>query len=272
MNAVLEAQEEAFTSIKAFFAKEPGEGAFIGCILLFGDNFDNGVGMGDLNVLVGEAGDQEHQAVMRIAANIQVMADVPDLMDQYNQLILLFNTITNQCVEREDQTRDVSRKTRIFMTELNNLKREMEDTPEEDLSLSVIKDYLDQTGDLRKKVSNIRALDDNEIPVEPVRATEYAADGVRVDLVYTVDEWLGTSRRRLLLMKDDEEKSRRRTENREKMMIQETLKSIPRNKIIPLDSRRVFLPWYASYEDLKTSIKTASSQTCQGKSQNTSGQ
>ena len=79
--------------------------------------------MGDLNALVGEAGDQEHQAVMRIAANIQVMADIPDLMDQYNQLILLFNTITNQRVEREDQTRDVSRKTRIFMTELNNLKR-----------------------------------------------------------------------------------------------------------------------------------------------------
>ena len=59
------------------------------------------------------------------------------------------------------------------MTELNNLRREMEDTPEVDLSLSVIKDYLDQIGDLRKKVSNIRALDDNEIPVEPVRATEY---------------------------------------------------------------------------------------------------
>ena len=81
MNTVLEAQDEAFTSIKAFFSKEPGEGAFNGCILLFGNNFVNGVGMGDLNALVGEAGDQEQQAVMRIAANIQVMADVPDLMD-----------------------------------------------------------------------------------------------------------------------------------------------------------------------------------------------
>ena len=161
-----------------------------------------------MNALLGEAGDQQNQAVSRVAANIQGMADVPDLMDQYNQLIMLFNTIISQRVEREDQSRDISRRTRIFMTELNNLRREIEGTSEEDLSLSVVKDYLDQIGDLKKKLGNIRALDDHEIPVEPERATEYDRDGVGVDLIYTVDEWLRTTRRKLLLMKDDEEKTR----------------------------------------------------------------
>ena len=56
-------------------------------------------------------------------------------------------------------------------------------------------------------------------------------------------------------MKDSEELNRRKMENREKLLIQETLKSMPRNKILPLDSRRVFLPWQTSYESLKRSVK-----------------
>ena len=168
MNAVLEAQDQAFASIKAFFSKEPGEGAYNGCITMFGDNFNNGVTLADLNALVVEAGDQQNQAIMRVAANIHGMADVPELMDQYDQLIILYNTITNQRVVREDKSREVSRRTRTFMKELNNLRKEIEGTSEEDLSLSVVKDYLDQAAELKKKLGNIRALDDHEIPIEPV--------------------------------------------------------------------------------------------------------
>ena len=54
-------------------------------------------------------------------------------------------------------------------------------------TLSVIKDYLDQVRDLKKKLGAIRSLDDREIPIQPVIATEYDRDGVATDLVYTVD-------------------------------------------------------------------------------------
>ena len=130
------------------------------------------------------------------------------------------------------------------MLELNAVRREMEGTDENDFSLSVIKDYLDQISDLKKKLGGIRAIVDHEIPILPVRATEYDKDGVAMEMVYTVDDWLTRIRRRMLLMKDEEDLDRRKKENREKMMVQETLKSIPRNKLVPLDSRRVFLPWH----------------------------
>ena len=58
MNGVLEAQDQAFASIKAFFSKEPREGAYNGCVTMFGDNFNNGVTLADLNALVVEVGDQ----------------------------------------------------------------------------------------------------------------------------------------------------------------------------------------------------------------------
>ena len=256
VNEIIDAQQEAFVSIKAFFTKEPGEGAFNGTIFLFGNNFYDGVTIADLDALVVEAGERQNISVMR-AAPMEVIGDVPELLNQHDQLMLLYNGISNQRVEREEQNRDVSRRTRILMTELNAVRREIEGTAGEDFTISVIKDYLEQISDIRKKLSTIRSLNDQEIPILPVRTTEYDGDGVGTEMVYSVDEWLGTTRRKLLLMKDEEEKNRRHTENREKMMVQETLKSIPRNKLLSLDSRRVFLPWQASYEALKISIKSA---------------
>ena len=52
LNAVIEAQEEAFNSLKSFFIKEPGEPAYNGCMMLLGDIFNPGVGMPDLLDLV----------------------------------------------------------------------------------------------------------------------------------------------------------------------------------------------------------------------------
>ena len=63
LDAVLEAQEETFNSIKNFFIKEPGEPAYNGCILLLGDIFNPGVGMQDLLALVQEATDEELGAI-----------------------------------------------------------------------------------------------------------------------------------------------------------------------------------------------------------------
>jgi hypothetical protein len=57
-------------------------------------------------------------------------------------------------------------------------------------------------------------------------------------------------------MKDSQETSRRKLENKEKMVLQETLKSLPRAKLLALDSRRVFLPWQQSYQSLKASLKS----------------
>ena len=107
--------------------------------LMFGDNFANGVGVADLDALVIEAGGRQTQTVMRVSPNLEVMADVPELLDQHDQLIALYNTISNQRVEREEQTRDVSRRTRILMTELNTVRKEIENTSDEEFTGSVIK-------------------------------------------------------------------------------------------------------------------------------------
>ena len=44
------------------------------------------------------------------------------------------------------------------MIELNSLKEEINATHEEDMVVLVIKDYLDQVSDLKKKLGNIRSM------------------------------------------------------------------------------------------------------------------
>ena len=227
LDSVLEAQEEAFNSLRSFFMKEPGEGAYNGCVTLLGDVFNPGVNMPELLELVREASNEEIGVIMRVNQHIHSMVDVPDMQGQYNDLLREYQLINQQRVEREDQAREVARRTKNFMTELLALKKEIDTTPEEDLGVSVVKDYLEQVSDLKKKVGTIRALDDKEIPTGIVRVTEIDVDNVGFNVNYTVDEWMANIRRNLLLMKDNQETQRRKLENKEKVVLQETLKSLP---------------------------------------------
>ena len=188
LDAVLEAQEETFNSLRSFFIKEPGEGAYNGCVMFLGDVFNPGVDMTEL---------LEIGVIMRVNQHIHSMADVPDMHAQYNDLLREYQMINQQRVEREDQAREVSRRTKNFMTELLALKKEIDTTPEEDLGVSVVKDYLEQVSDLKKKVGAIRALDDKEIPTGIVRVTEIDVDNVAFNVNYTVDEWMAKIRRTL---------------------------------------------------------------------------
>ena len=118
---------------------------------MLGNNFNPNVTMADLTALVTEAGERRTEAVMRVTPNIQTLANIPDLQAQYEHLIGLYTTISNLRAEREETVKDVSRKTKLFMAELNAVRREMESTEEYDFSGSVIRDFLEQVSDLRRK-------------------------------------------------------------------------------------------------------------------------
>ena len=55
-------------------------------------------------------------------------------------------------------------------------KNEVCNTESFDLSRSVLKDFLDQLADLKKRVTNIKSMDDHEPPVGPIDVTEYDSD------------------------------------------------------------------------------------------------
>ena len=151
LDNVLEAQSEAFNKLKAFLTKEPGEGAYNGCVFAFGDVFNPGMNQAQLTDMAREATNEEPGLIMRVNPNIHSIRDIPDLNDRYEALLHEYQEINQQRADREDQAQEVSRKARNFMTELLALKTEIEGTEDPDMVVVIIKDYLDQVSDLKKK-------------------------------------------------------------------------------------------------------------------------
>merc|ERR1712030_113753 len=181
--------------------------------------------------------------------------DIPVLYERYNELLNEYQEINNLRTDTEDQEQEIHRKMRIFMLELNSLKEEITNTREEDMVVLVIKDYLDQLTDLKRKLGAIRSLTTDEIDTPRVNQVERDRDGVTFSSTYTADDWMLKTRRKLLLQRENQERENRKLENQDKLLLQETLRAVSRTKIRNLNSRREFLPWYEDYKKIKETFK-----------------
>ena len=177
LSETLEAMDSLFIKLREFYAKEPGEGAYEGCLFAVGDAFNDNVTPADLDGLVTEATNRDQLLMMRVSANIHNLRDIPILNDRYNHLLNEYQEINVLRTDSEDQDKEIERKLKTFMLELNSLKEEINATDEEEMVVLVIKDYLDQVSDLKKKLGSIRSMTSNEIVTPNVTQEEEDRDG-----------------------------------------------------------------------------------------------
>ena len=142
-----------------------------------GDAFNDNVTPADLDGLVTEATNRDQLLMMRVSANIHNLRDIPILNDRYNHLLNEYQEINVLRTDSEDQDKEIERKLKTFMLELNSLKEEINATDEEEMVVLVIKDYLDQVSDLKKKLGSIRSMTSNEIVTPNVTQEEEDRDG-----------------------------------------------------------------------------------------------
>ena len=152
LSSTLEALEALFSRLKDFYAREPGEGAYEGCLFAIGDAFNDNIDQVDLDRLIVEATNRDQNLMMRVSGNIHNLRDIPALYERYNHLLNEYQEINTLRTDTEDQEQEIHRKMKIFMLELNSLKEEITTTHDEDMVVLVIKDYLDQLSDLKKKL------------------------------------------------------------------------------------------------------------------------
>ena len=76
------------------------------------------------------------------------------------------------------------------MRDLEALKIKIGKTPEEDRLVVVINDYLEQLGDLKKRMSKIRPVDDEATVFPQEVETIVDANGGETVVPYTVSEWI----------------------------------------------------------------------------------
>ena len=128
---------------------------------------------------------------------------------------------------------------------------EINGTPTEDLIVITLKDFLDQIQEPKKRKSQLQALDGEQLALAYME-DEIIDDGGITIVTLSVSEWLLFKKRILLRKKEECEALSRKQETREKMLIQDTSRVSSKQKIQPLENRRLFLPWQTDYTKLKT--------------------
>ena len=122
LSETLEAMDSLFIKLREFYAKEPGEGAYEGCLFAVVDAFNDNVTQADLDGLVTEATNRDQLLMMRVSANIHNLRDIPILNDRYNHLLTEYQEINVLRTDSEDQDQEIERKLKTFILELNSLK------------------------------------------------------------------------------------------------------------------------------------------------------
>ena len=135
------------SSLQTYFAKEPGENAYNGAIMLLGDQFNDNLNEANILAAVEEARNRDIRSILRTNGNIEARPDIPLLELQYQDQVNLYGNIKNQRTEAEDNLRTVGRQTRVLMRDVEIFKDEVCNAGSSDLSPSVLKDFLDQLSD-----------------------------------------------------------------------------------------------------------------------------
>ena len=78
---------------------------------------------------------------------------------------------------REDKNQERTLKKRALQLDLEALKHEINDTPDQDLIVRVLQDYLDQLQELKKRRSQIQALDPQELVMDDIQDVIEDDDG-----------------------------------------------------------------------------------------------
>jgi hypothetical protein len=103
--------------------------------------------------------------IFRVHPEIAARQEIHLLEEQYQDQMRLYAEIKNQRTEQEDTKKQVERLTKVLMDDIESYKEEVFTATEIDLTPSVIKDFIDQLSDMKKRFTSIQSMDDHEPPV-----------------------------------------------------------------------------------------------------------
>ena len=248
---VLDAIQALGATMKNFYTCEPGESEFQGLQLLFGPNpFLNGLLDDDIDACMREASDNDPLVSLRVNENVNGREDVPLLQQGYTAAMQLFTAIKNIRNEEEELSKQVTRLRVNLNKDIQEIAPDIyNDEPTED-SPSVIGDMVRQVEELKKRMTAINCMTDAVVVYQRVTIVTRTED---LDL--SAEEFFKKARRKLLGLKDKIQDQKKAQQDRDKTILQETLKSLPKGRLCTLRSRRDVVPWVNRFQEIKESLK-----------------
>ena len=106
--------------------------------------------------------------MLNVQPNISSIRDVPNLQHLMSMLIEESNRIHSITTTLEDRNQERLLKTRALQQDLEALKLEINDTPSQDLIVSLLRDFLDQLQKLKRQKSHLQALDAHKLVLNDI--------------------------------------------------------------------------------------------------------
>ena len=124
------------------------------------------------------------------------------------------------------------------------------------MAISIIKDYIDQLQELKRRLNQIQAMGEVEISFPNMTDTIIDEDGEPLHQTSPSMSGFSSKRRNLLSRKDRLEVTNREDETKRKMLLQDAFRSSNRQKIQKLQRRKHFLSWQIDYIKTKESLES----------------
>ena len=106
------------------------------------------------------------------------------------------------------------------MRDLEALKEEINETPEGDWCVFIMRDYLEQIGDLKKSMNQMQAIDDETTVFPQVLDTIVDKDGGETQVNCAPTQWILMEKREWLKRREAREIMNIKTKSKEKLIMQ----------------------------------------------------
>ena len=138
--------------------------------------------------------------MLNVQLNIASIRDCPSLQHLGSILIEESTRIHSITNTHEDRNQERLLKKRALQRDLDALKHEINYTPSQDLIVGVLRDYLEQLQELKKRRLQIQALDPQELVMDDIEDEIEDEDGSSTTASFSVPQWL-IFKKRLFLQK-----------------------------------------------------------------------
>ena len=249
-NDLVDSLEEVVVALVTYLEMAPNEKVRTGLALMFGNNpLRRGVAEVDITDLLDEAQRQDPVVALRVNEDVDKRADFPSLQATYNRVMEIYANV------RRIDDREADQK-KLFKRHLRNLIREASEVAEGIWrpgsldSISLVCDLLKQVEGLKTKYGNLQAMTDDDVKVGIV--TFLDSRGVQDK---DFDKIIKDGKALLLQRKDTLVALQKDEENRQKAIVNQTLRDQPRTELIDFESRRDAVRFVSGLKKMKQQFR-----------------
>ena len=121
---------------------------------------------------------------------VNSIRDEPHFADLLETLLDKNTKVSELNAFREERNKERTVKSRVLSRDIEATKNELQEFREVNWTISLLKDYIDQLQEYKKRLNHIQAMEEDKLVMPQISDNIMDEDGVITATHFTVKEWL----------------------------------------------------------------------------------